>query len=144
MGVMLALEGTRQGRSRRRRGQHSRTTDDQACLDALAAFLRSDATSAGRYLSRVSKAGLAARLLPAARALVQAADLVLAERPAPARSVEIDYVLYPARLPGMRTAPAVGDPGTTSACASLTCQHSSHLGRSALRTYSAEIARRAS
>ena len=66
MGVMLSLEGDKPARARRRRGQHSRTTEDQACLDALAAFLRSDATSAGRSLSRVSRAAVAARLLTAA------------------------------------------------------------------------------
>ncbi len=144
MGVMLSLEGTRQARGRRRRGQHSRTTEDQACLEALAAFLRSDATSAGRSLSRVSEASLAARLLPAARALVQAAELVLAERPAPGRSVEIDYTLSPACLTGMCTWSAAGDPHTTTVCTSLTCQHSCHVARSALRTYSAGVARRAS
>jgi hypothetical protein len=144
MGVMLSLEGTRQARGRRRRGQHSRTTEDQACLEALAAFLRSDATSAGRSLSRVSKTSLAARLLPAARALVQAADLVVATQPAPGRPVEIDYALSPACLIGMCTGSAAGNPCPTSPCASLTCQHSCHVGRSGLQTYSAGIARRAS
>jgi hypothetical protein len=143
MGVMLSLEGTRQAHGRRRRGQHSRTTEDQACLEALAAFLRSDATSAGRCLSRVSKASLAARLLPAARALVQAADLILADRPAPGRSVEIDYTLSPACLLGMCAGSSRGD-RYTSPCMSLTCQHSCHASRGALQTYSAGIARRAS
>jgi hypothetical protein len=144
MGVMLSLEGTRQARGRRHRGQHSRTTEDQACLEALAAFLRSDATSAGRSLSRVSKANVAARLLPAARALVQAADLVLAERPAGGRAVEIDYTLSPACLLGMCTGWSAGNPATTSPCTSLTCQHSCHAGRNGLQTYSTGIARRAS
>jgi hypothetical protein len=144
MGVMLALEGTRQAHGRRRRGQHSRTTEDQACLEALAAFLRSDATSAGRCLSRVSKASLAARLLPAARALVQAADVILADRPAPGRSVEIDYTLSPACLLGMCTGSSRGDRYTTSPCMSATCQHTCHVARSGLQTYSAGIARRAS
>ena len=144
MGVMLSLEGTRQAHGRRRRGQHSRTTEDQACLETLAAFLRSDATSAGRCLSRVSKASLAARLLPAARALVQAADLILADRPAPGRSVEIDYTLSPACLLGLCSDSAWGSPGTTNPCGSSTCQHSCHASRGVLQTYSAGIARRAS
>ncbi len=144
MGVMLSLEGTRQARGSRRRGQHSRTTEDQACLEAFAAFLRSDAVSAGRSLSRVPKASLTARLLPAARALVQAADLVLADRPAPGRVVEIDYTLSAACLLAMCTGPAGANPCTTSHCTSLTCQHSCHIGRGGLQTYSAGIARRAS
>jgi hypothetical protein len=152
MGVMLSLEGTRQARGRRRRGQHSRTTEDQACLEALAAFLRSDATSAGRSLSRVPKASLAARLLPAARALVQAADLVVAAHRAPGRAVEIDCTLSPACLTGRCAGPPAGSPCPTSPCVSLTCQHSCHVGRSgqqtysagtALQTYSVGIARRA-
>ncbi len=144
MGVMLSLEGTQQARGRRRRGQHSRTTEDQACLEALAAFLRSDATSAGRSLSRVSKASLAARLLPAARALVQAADLVLADRPAGGRAVEIDYTLPPDCLLEMCTGWSDGKPPATSPCTSLTCQHSWHVGRNSVQTYLARIGRRAS
>jgi hypothetical protein len=143
MGVMLSLEGAWPAGGRRRRGQHSRTTEDQACLEALAAFLRSDATSAGRSLSRVSKASLAARLLPAARALAQAADLVLAERPAGGRAVEIDYTLSPACLLGMCTGSRAGN-RPTSPCTSITCQHSCHVGRRGLQTYSTGIARRAS
>jgi hypothetical protein len=144
MGVMFSLEGTRQARGRRHRGQHSRTTEDRECLEAFAAFLRSDATSAGRSLSRVSKASLAGRLLPAARALVQAADRVLADRPAPGRDVEIDYMLSAACLLGMCTGSAGANPCTTSHCTSLTCQHSCHIGRGDRQTYSAGIARRAS
>jgi hypothetical protein len=121
--------------------------EDQACLEALAAFLRSDATSAGRCLSRVSRANLAARLLPAARALAQAADLVLTE-PAltdgswPSRAVELDYALSPACLLGMCTGSAPGNPCTSSPCASATCQHSCHYGRTVPRTYSAGLASR--
>jgi hypothetical protein len=144
MGVMLSLEGTRQARGRRRRGQHSRTTEDQACLEALAAFLRSDVTSAGRSLRRVSKASLAARLLPAARGLVQAAELVLAERPAGGRAVEIDYTLSAACLLGTCTGWSARNSYTTSQCTSLTCQHSCHVGRGRGQTYSAGVARRAS
>jgi hypothetical protein len=143
MGVMLSLEGgTHQARGSRRRGQHSRTTEDQACLEALAAFLRCDATSAGRCLSRVSKASLAARLLPAARALAQAADLVLADQPGSSRSVEIDYALSPACLLGMCTGSAAGNPCTTIPCTSPTCQHSCHTGARP-QTYSAGLAGRA-
>jgi hypothetical protein len=128
MGVMLSLEGNRQIR-RRRRGQHSRTTDDQACLDALAAFLRSDAAGAGRSLSRVSREALAVRLLPAARALAQAADLVLTERAPAGVSVELDYALSPACLLGMCTGSAAANPCTGNPCASAACQHACH-GRS--------------
>jgi hypothetical protein len=127
MGVMLSLEEGRQDRGRRRRGQHSRTMEDQACLDALAAFLRSDATSAGRCLSRVSRISLASRLLPAVLALVHAADHLLSEqRPADLR-VELDYALSPACLVGMCTGSSPGNPGTTAPCGSPTCQHSCHL-----------------
>jgi hypothetical protein len=61
MGVSLSLEGTRQVRGRSRGGQHTRTAEEQACLDALAAFLRSDVTGAGRCLSKLSRASLASR-----------------------------------------------------------------------------------
>jgi hypothetical protein len=128
MGVMLSLEGSRQIR-RRRRGQHSRTSDDQACLDALAAFLRSDGAGAGRSLSRVSREALAVRLLPAATALAQAADLVLTERETAGHLVEFDYALSPACLLGMCTGAAAGGPSSSSPCTSPGCQHSCH-GRS--------------
>jgi hypothetical protein len=127
MGVMLSLEGSRQIR-RRRRGQHSRTTDDQACLDALAAFLRSDAAGAGRSLSRVSREALVVRLLPAARALAQAADFVLAEHAPAGHSVELDYALSPACLLRMCNGSAAGNPCTSSPCTSPACQHSCHGG----------------
>jgi hypothetical protein len=120
MGVMLSLEGNRQIR-RRHRGQHSRTTDDQACLDALAAFMRADAASAGRSLSRVSREALAVRLLPAAMALAQAADLALTGQAPWGLSVELDYSLSPACLLRMCTGSATGHP-----CTSPTCQHSCH------------------
>jgi hypothetical protein len=79
MGVMLALDKPRA--RLRRRGQHARTPEEQVCLDAFAAFLRYDAPSAGRSLSRLATGVLASRLLPAARALADAVDLVLAEQP---------------------------------------------------------------
>jgi hypothetical protein len=141
MGVTLSLEGAGQVRGRRARGQHSRTAEDQACLDALAAFLRFDATGAGRCLSKVSVDSLAGRLLPAARALVQAADLVLTERAPVSRSVEFDYVLSPACLLGMCTGSAAANPGTTSPCTSAACQHSCHPAPR-LQTYSTGISGR--
>jgi hypothetical protein len=79
MGVMLTLD--KPIARLRRRGQHTRTPEEQACLDAFAAFLRYDAPSAGRSLSRLATTVLASRLLPAARALADAADAVLAEQP---------------------------------------------------------------
>jgi hypothetical protein len=142
MGVMLSLEGDRQARGRRRRGQHSRTSEDQACIEALAAFLRSDATSAGRCLRRVSKASLAARLLPAARALAEAADLVLAERPSHGRAVEIDYSLSPICLLGMCSGSAAGNQPAASPCASTTCQHYCHRNGGRWQTYSLSVASR--
>lgn len=78
MGVTLALERPGEPRARRR-GQHARTPEEQACMDAFAAFLRYDAPGAGRCLSRLGTSVLAARLLPAARALADAVDLVLAD-----------------------------------------------------------------
>jgi hypothetical protein len=75
---MLALDKPRA--RLRRRGQHTRTPEEQACLDAFAAFLRYDAPSAGRSLSRLATTVLASRLLPAARALADAVDLVLADQ----------------------------------------------------------------
>jgi hypothetical protein len=121
MGVSLSLERTRQAGSRRRAGQHTRSAEEQACLDALAAFLRSDALGAGRCLSKMSRASLASRLLPAARALVRAADLALASDPSAIRSVELDFVLSPACLLGLCN----GSAGT-SACMSPDCQHGCH------------------
>ena len=121
MGVSLSLEGTRQARSRRRGGQHTRTAEEQACLDALAAFLRSDAVGAGRCLSKVSRFGLASRLVPAAQALARAADLVLAGDPAAIRCAELDFVLSPACLLGLCDGLA-----GTSACLSPVCQHACH------------------
>jgi hypothetical protein len=122
MGVSLSLEGTRQPRGRKRGGQHTRTAEEQACLDALAAFLRSDPIGADRCLSRVSRLSLASRLLPAVQALARAADLALADDGSPIRSVELDFVLSPACLLG-RCDSAAG----TSACQSPACQHGCHL-----------------
>jgi len=121
MGVSLSLEGTRQARGRSRGGQHSRTAEEQACLDALAAFLRSDVTGAGRCLSKLSRASLASRLLPAARALARAADLVLASDAAAIRNDEPDFVLSPACLLGM-----CGGSVGIAPCSSPVCQHGCH------------------
>ncbi len=126
MGVSLSLEGTRQARGRSRGGQHTRTAEEQACLDALAAFLRSDATGAGRCLSKLSRASLASRLLPAARALARAADLVLASDAAAIRSAELDFVLSPACLLGV----CAGSAGIAP-CSSPACQHLCHASPSA-------------
>ncbi len=126
MGVSLSLDGSRAGRSRSRGGQHTRTAEEQACLDALAAFLRSDAVGAGRCLSKVSRTHLASRLLPAARALARAADLVLASDPAAIDSLaidgaEADFVLSPSCLLGLCAGTAAVSP-----CTSPNCQHSCH------------------
>jgi len=121
MGVSLSLEGPRQGRGRSRAGQHTRTAEEQACLDAFAAFLRSDAQGAGRSLSRVSRSSLASRLLPAARALARAADIVLASDPSAIHDMELDFVLSPACLLGLCGGSAASNP-----CASLSCQCDCH------------------
>ncbi len=121
MGVSLSLEGTRQAGGRKRAGQHTRTAEEQACLDALAAFLRSDAVGAGRCLSKVSRASLASRLLPAARALARAADLVLTSDASAIRGLELDFVLSPACLLGLCDGPA-----GSSSCLSPSCQHDCH------------------
>ena len=141
MGVMLSLETAQPVRGRRNRGQHIRNTEDQACLEALAAFLHSDATSAGRSLKRVSKDALALRLLPAARALAQAANLVLAEQPVGGGAAQFEYALSPACLLGMCSGSAPGYPCRIAQCMSPTCQHSCHDGEAPrLQTYSAGIA----
>jgi hypothetical protein len=134
MGVMLALDGSR---SRlRRRGQHARTPEEQACLDAFAAFLRYDAPGAGRSLSRLATTVLAGRLLPAARALADAADLVLAQQPLAApvaagspdsgpgpgpagdsRTIALNVTVSPACLLGMCR---------RGGCASPLCEHACH------------------
>ena len=121
MGVSLSLDGSRAGRSRSRGGQHTRTAEEQACLDALAAFLRSDAEGAGRCLSKVSRTHLASRLLPAARALARAADLVLSSDPSAIDSAEPDFVLSPSCLLGLCAGAAASNP-----CASPNCQHFCH------------------
>jgi hypothetical protein len=121
MGVSLSLDGPRQGRGRSRGGQHTRTADEQAALDAFAAFLRSDAQGAGRYLSKVSRDSLASRLLPAARALARAAELVLASDASAVHTVELDFVLSPACLLGQ-----CGGSAGTNPCTSLSCQHFCH------------------
>jgi hypothetical protein len=141
MGVMLTLDGTGQARPRRR-GQHKRSAEEQACVDAFAAFLRYDAPGAGRCLSKVGAAVLAGRLLPAARALAEAIDDVLADElraaatgagawPVPSaraagqiaaeRTIRVDFTVSPACLLGVcRT------DGT--ACSSRQCEHDCHGG----------------
>jgi hypothetical protein len=108
MGVMLALDKPRA--RLKRRGQHTRTPEEQACLDAFAAFLRSDAPSAGRSLNRLATTVLASRLLPAARALADAVDVVLAEQPL-AAPLAHDAAVYDAAA---RAAPARDNPGRES------------------------------
>jgi hypothetical protein len=139
MGVMLTLDGSGPSRARRR-GQHKRSAEEQACVDAFAAFLRYDASGAGRCLSKVGRTVLAARLLPAARALAEAIDIVLgeelraaaaaggtwpesiaraAEQIAAERTVDVDFTVSPACLLGLcRT--------DGSACRSRLCEHDCH------------------
>ena len=121
MGVSLSLDGSRQGRGRSRGGQHTRTAEEQACLDAFAAFLRSDALGAGRCLGRVSMTSLASTLLPAARALARAADIMLASDPSAIHSMEVDFVRSPACLLGLCSGSAASNP-----CSSLSCQCDCH------------------
>lgn len=127
MGVSLSLEGPRQARVRRRGGQHTRTAEEQACLDAFAAFLHGDALSAARFLSRVSEESLATRLQPAARALVRAIDLVLASDQAALSNTGSDFVMSPVCLMGR-----CGGSASTTPCQSLSCQCGCHLEPAAL------------
>ena len=101
MGVSLSLDGSRQGRGRSRGGQHTRTAEDQACLDALAAFLRSDPQGAGRCLSKVSRASMQSRLLPAAQTLARAVELVLGSEAPAVHNTEFDLARSPEGQPGL-------------------------------------------
>jgi hypothetical protein len=121
VGVSLSLEAPREARGRRRGGQHTRTAEEQACLDALAAYIRSDPETAARGLSRVSSASLG-RLVLASRALAQAAQSVLDGDPAAANPAERDFVLSPVCLLGL----CCGSAGA-SQCHSPSCQHDCHL-----------------
>jgi hypothetical protein len=129
MGVMLASDKPK-GRLRRR-GQHTRTPEEQACLDAFAAFLRYDAPSAGRSLSRLATTVLASRLLPAARALADAVDVVLAEQPL-AAPLAHDAAVYDAaaRAAPARDSPArrTGPPGARTVALNFTVSPTCLLG----------------
>jgi hypothetical protein len=121
MGVALTLEGASKSRTRKR-GHHARTVEEQACVDAFAAFLRCDAPRAGRCLSRLETSVLAARLLPAARALADAVGIVLAEDVGGGSEVALDFTVSPACLLGQCRD---GRPG---ACQSALCEHDCHVG----------------
>jgi hypothetical protein len=129
MGVMLALDKPRA--RLRRRGQHTRTPEEQACLDAFAAFLRYDAPSAGRSLSRLATTVLASRLLPAARALADAVDEVLAEQPL-AAPLAYDAAVYDAAAygPPAQGSPArgTGPPGARTVALNFTVSPACLLG----------------
>jgi hypothetical protein len=129
MGVMLVLDGSRPARPRRR-GSHTRTPEEQACLDAFAAFLRYDASAAGRCLSRLGPAVLAGKLRPAARALAEAVDLVLGEDAQWPRDVHLDFTVSPSCLLGHCRSGA-------GSCTSALCEHDCHV------TASVPAARRA-
>jgi hypothetical protein len=131
MGVMLSLEGRERPRGGRRRGQHKRSAEDQAFLDALAAFLRADAAGAGRSLSKISKESLSGRMLPAAQALAQAADLVLGED-APAGAVLTDVALSVTCLLGLCTGSTDRSSRDLPSCSSPGCQHYCHATPSTL------------
>jgi hypothetical protein len=120
MGVTLSLDGGRPAKPRKR-GQHSRTAEEQACMDAFAAMLRSDTDAAARSLSRVTRGVLGTRVLPAARSLAAAADVLLAGQPAPGK-VGLDLIISAACLAGQR------QPAGCELCTSATCQHDCHAG----------------
>jgi hypothetical protein len=129
MGVMLALDKPKA--RLRRRGQHTRTPEEQACLDAFAAFLRYDAPSAGRSLSRLATTVLASRLLPAALALADAVDLVLAGQPlaAPAAyDAAVCEALAPGRPAPGRPACGGGPPGARTIALNFTVSPACLLG----------------
>lgn len=122
MGVMLTLDGPRQARGRRR-GQHTRSPEEQACVDAFAAFLH-DPPGAGRALSRLGATVLADRLLPAARALADAVDLVLADQPGRSSTVTtttvaVNFTVSPSCLLGLCR-------DGTGGCDSPACEHDCH------------------
>jgi hypothetical protein len=126
MGVMLTLDGPRQARARRR-AQHKRSRGEQACVDAFAAFLRYDAPGAGRCLSRLGATVLARKLRPAAKALADAVDIVLADgalppgaRFGPARTVTLNFTVSPACLVGLCRIEGSGS------CHSVLCEHDCH------------------
>jgi hypothetical protein len=123
VGVMLSMDGARPARSRRR-GQHVRSAEDQACVDAFDAFLR-DTPAAGRSLNRLGATVLAGRLLPAARALAQAVDSVLAEsdQPSPAagQNVPLNFTVSPSCLLGLCR-------DGSEDCVSPMCEHDCHSG----------------
>jgi hypothetical protein len=118
MGVTLSLDGGRPAKPRKR-GQHARTAEEQACMDAFAAMLRSDADAAARSLSRVTQSVLGDRVLPAARSLAAAADHMLAGKPDPGK-VALDLSISAACLTGQR------QPAACELCSSATCQHDCH------------------
>jgi hypothetical protein len=118
MGVTLSLDGGRPAKPRKR-GQHARTAEEQACMDAFAAMLRSDTDAAARSLSRVTRGVLGDRVLPAARSLAAAADLLLAGQPGTSKA-ELDLSISAACLTGQRR------PDACELCASATCQHDCH------------------
>jgi hypothetical protein len=119
MGVMLVLDGPRQPRSRRR-GHHTRSPEEQACLDAFAAFLRYDSAAAERCLSRLGPTVLAGKLRPAARALAEAVDLVMGSEARAKREVELDFTVSPACLLGHCRSNGAG-------CESALCEHDCHV-----------------
>lgn len=124
MGVMLVLDRPRQSRGRHR-GHHTRNPDEQACLDAFAAFLRYDASGGGRCLSKLGAAVLAGKLRPAARALASAVDEALGTDTAASRDVLVDFTVSPACLLGQCRS---GERG----CKSSQCEHDCHVtGRAA-------------
>lgn len=133
MGVMLSLDGPRQARGRK--GQHSRTSDEQACMDAFAAFLNYDASRAGRCLSRVGRRVLAAKVGPAAKALADAVELVLADDPRPGRAVLLEFTVSPQCLLGQ-----CRGSGGTAECCSRSCEHDCHAGALAVRSGKADPA----
>ena len=158
MGVMLALDPER-GQPRqargRHRGQHERSQEEQACVDAFTAFLRSDSPDTGRCLNRIGTKVLAGRLRPAARALAAAVDAALSDeqpsdqqqpgqnppgqlqpgqlRPGqrlfgqlpPAPDVPLNFTVSPACLVGRCRS------GGSSVCGSVLCEHECHRGRRA-------------
>lgn len=118
---MLAFDRPTQPRSRRP-GQHARNADDQACVDALAAFLRYDAAGADHCLGRLARTVLAGRLLPAAMALAEAVSAVLTrDSPSGSTPVTIDYTASPACLAGECAGQA-----DRPVCESIACEHYCH------------------
>jgi hypothetical protein len=120
MGVMLSLDRQAPARSRRQ-GQHARSSEGRAGLNASAGFLRRDAAGSGRHLSRLAMAVLAGRRQPAARPPLAGAARLARTRRRRARHVDLALTVSVPCLLGHCQVTGDG-PG----CQSGACAHDCH------------------